>query len=50
MVPMAIPSFGGMCIVVVTMFTVPTLYCAVQEWKLKLGIKGPRFAEHADAT
>jgi len=47
MVPMAIPSFGGMCIVIMTMFTVPVLYCEVQEWKLRLGIKDPRFAEHA---
>ncbi|NOY28974.1 MAG: efflux RND transporter permease subunit [Planctomycetes bacterium] len=44
MVPMAIPSFGGMTIVIITMFIVPTLYCAVQEWKLRLGIDDPRFA------
>jgi len=47
MVPMAIPSFGGMTIVIMTMFIVPTLYCAVQEWKLKHNIDDPRFAEHA---
>jgi Cu(I)/Ag(I) efflux system membrane protein CusA/SilA len=47
MIPMAIPSFGGMTIEIMTMFIVPTLYCAVQEWKLRLGIKDPRFAEHA---
>ncbi len=46
MVPMAIPSFGGMTIVIMTMFTVPVLYCAVQEWKLRLGIDDPRFAAH----
>jgi Cu(I)/Ag(I) efflux system membrane protein CusA/SilA len=46
MVPMAIPSFGGMCFVIMTMFTVPVLYCAVQEWKLRLGIEDPRFAQH----
>jgi len=46
MVPMAIPSFGGMTIVIMTMFIVPTLYCAVQEWKLRWGIKDPRFAAH----
>jgi Cu(I)/Ag(I) efflux system membrane protein CusA/SilA len=49
MLPMAIPSFGGMCIVIITMFTVPVLYCSVQEWKLWLGIEDPRFAEHAVA-
>ncbi len=35
MVPMAIPSFGGMCLVLITVFTVPVLYCWVQENKLK---------------
>lgn len=31
MVPMAIPSFGGMLIEVVTMLVVPVLYCAIKE-------------------
>jgi Cu(I)/Ag(I) efflux system membrane protein CusA/SilA len=35
MVPMAIPSFGGMTVVLVTVFTVPTLYCLVAELRLK---------------
>lgn len=35
MVPMAIPSFGGMTVVLITMFVVPTLYSAVAEWQLK---------------
>ncbi len=39
MVPMAIPSFGGMVIEIMTMLVVPVLYCSVQEWKLKLGIE-----------
>jgi Cu(I)/Ag(I) efflux system membrane protein CusA/SilA len=47
MVPMAIPSFGGMLIEVMTMLVVPVLYCSVQEWKLRFGIEDPRFAEHA---
>ena len=33
MVPMAIPSFGGMAISVVTILIVPVLYCAVEEIK-----------------
>ncbi len=37
MVPMAVPSFGGMLVVLLTVFTVPVLYCSVQEMKLKLG-------------
>ncbi len=47
MVPMAIPSFGGMLIEIMTMLVVPVLYCSVQEWKLQLGIEDPRFAQHA---
>jgi Cu(I)/Ag(I) efflux system membrane protein CusA/SilA len=35
MVPMAIPSFGGMVFAVMTTFTVPVLYCAIQESRLK---------------
>jgi copper/silver efflux system protein len=34
MVPMAIPTFGGMIIQVMTMFIVPTLYCMWQEGNL----------------
>jgi Cu(I)/Ag(I) efflux system membrane protein CusA/SilA len=36
MVPMAIPSFGGMTIEVLTMLVVPVLYCMVQEIRLKI--------------
>ena len=35
MVPMAIPTFGGMTIAVITILVVPVLYCAIEEWKLK---------------
>ncbi len=35
MVPMAIPTFGGMIIQVITMFVVPVLYCWWQESQLK---------------
>jgi len=35
MVPMAIPAFGGMAAVVISMFVVPTLYCAVKEFALR---------------
>ncbi|OAV45263.1 efflux RND transporter permease subunit [Lewinella sp. 4G2] len=36
MLPMAIPSFGGMALQVVTMFTVPVLWCLREEVILKL--------------
>ena len=35
MVPMAIPSFGGMTVALITVFVVPTLHCLVAELKLK---------------
>ncbi len=35
MLPMAIPSFGGMLLQVVTMFTVPVLWALRAEWRLK---------------
>jgi copper/silver efflux system protein len=48
MVPMAIPSFGGMIIAIMTTLIVPTLYCAVQEWKLKHGVKDVKFTRHEE--
>ncbi|HSW02004.1 MAG TPA: efflux RND transporter permease subunit [Sedimentisphaerales bacterium] len=35
MVPMAIPSFGGMTIEILTMLIVPVLYCWIQEIRLR---------------
>ena len=35
MVPMAIPSFGGMLVVLVSVFLVPVLYCAIKEAALR---------------
>jgi len=35
LVPMAIPSFGGMTIALITVFVVPTLYCLKEEVKLR---------------
>jgi Cu(I)/Ag(I) efflux system membrane protein CusA/SilA len=37
MVPMAIPSFGGMTIELITLYVVPTLYCWIEEMKFKHG-------------
>ncbi len=42
MVPMAIPSFGGMLFQVITMFIVPTLYCAWQEGVVKRQAKSEK--------
>jgi Cu(I)/Ag(I) efflux system membrane protein CusA/SilA len=36
MVPMAIPTFGGMLLEVMTMFVVPVLYCAIAERRLHI--------------
>jgi Cu(I)/Ag(I) efflux system membrane protein CusA/SilA len=35
MQPMAIPSVGGMAVSLITLFIVPCLFCAVEEWKWK---------------
>ena len=35
MVPMAIPSFGGMTVVLITVFLDPVLYCALAEMRVK---------------
>jgi Cu(I)/Ag(I) efflux system membrane protein CusA/SilA len=40
MVPMAIPSFGGMLVVLVSIFVVPVLYSAIEELKLKFKAQG----------
>ncbi len=37
MIPMAIPSFGGMVFAIITVFVVPVLYCWVEEWKFRSG-------------
>ena len=39
MIPMAIPSFGGMLIALITLFVVPVLYSWKQEFQLKRTIK-----------
>jgi Cu(I)/Ag(I) efflux system membrane protein CusA/SilA len=41
MLPMAIPSFGGMSLVLVTMFVVPVLYCSVRELRFRFADAGP---------
>jgi Cu(I)/Ag(I) efflux system membrane protein CusA/SilA len=35
MIPMAIPSFGGMLLVLLSVFVVPVLYCWIEEIKLR---------------
>ena len=37
MVPMAIPSVGGMFLQIITLFVVPVLYAIWKEWQLKRG-------------
>jgi len=45
MVPMAIPSFGGMMVVLVSSFVIPTLYCSLKEIKFKSQIKAKKNKE-----
>ena len=35
MVPMAIPSLGGMFVAIITLFVVPVLYCAMKEFRVR---------------
>ncbi len=39
MVPMALPTFGGMAIDIITIFVVPTIYCLVKEVEFNRGMK-----------
>jgi Cu(I)/Ag(I) efflux system membrane protein CusA/SilA len=39
MMPMAIPSVGGMAISLITLFIVPCVFSAVEEWKWKRAMK-----------
>ncbi|HUX95808.1 MAG TPA: efflux RND transporter permease subunit [Bacteroidales bacterium] len=48
MVPMAIPSFGGMIIQVMTMFVVPVLYSMWQEGKVKRELKKQNVLNHEE--
>mgnify|MGYP001824914792 CR=1 FL=1 len=41
MLPMALPSFGGMLIAVMTMLVVPVLYCWLEELRLRAGASVP---------
>ncbi len=41
MVPMALPSVGGMVIELMTLFVVPVLYCALEEAKLRRRQRSP---------
>lgn len=47
MVPMAIPSVGGMLIAMLSMFIVPVLYCGVKETKIRLGIRDRLFEKQS---
>jgi Cu(I)/Ag(I) efflux system membrane protein CusA/SilA len=38
MAPMALPVFGGMIAGLISLFVVPTCYCALMQWKWRLGL------------
>lgn len=44
MVPMAVPVFGGMLVVLVSLFVVPTCYCGIKQLKWRLGLPDRDFA------
>jgi Cu(I)/Ag(I) efflux system membrane protein CusA/SilA len=39
MVPMALPSVGGMAIELITLFVVPVLYCWVEEMRTRRALR-----------
>ncbi len=43
MTPMALPVFGGMLVALISIFVVPTCYCAIKQTKWKLGLPDPDF-------
>lgn len=45
MTPMALPVFGGMVVALVTILVVPTCYCAIKQWKWRLGLPDQDFAQ-----
>jgi Cu(I)/Ag(I) efflux system membrane protein CusA/SilA len=49
MQPMAIPSVGGMAVQLITLFIVPCLFCAVEEWKWKRARGTPAAADAREA-
>jgi len=49
MVPMAIPSFGGMLVVLISVFAVPVFYCAIKEFKFKIGMHDKELGRTAPA-
>jgi len=50
MVPMAIPTFGGMLIVLITMFVVPVLWASIEEFKQRTKLGGVAAAWLAAGT
>ena len=48
MTPMALPVFGGMTVALVTILIVPTCYCAIKQWKWKLGWPDQDFVPPAE--
>lgn len=49
MTPLALPVFGGMLFVQVSVFVVPTLYCAMEELKLAVAEARQRHGSHPAA-
>jgi Cu(I)/Ag(I) efflux system membrane protein CusA/SilA len=50
MKPMAIPSFGGMTIELITLFVVPCCYCGFKELKMRFGFKDRHFDINPEQT
>ena len=50
MTPMALPVFGGMLVALISIFVVPTCYCAIKQAKWKLGMPDQDFGTSGGMT
>jgi len=50
MTPMALPVFGGMVVALISIFVVPTCYCAIKQMKWRMGLPDTDFEKPATST
>ena len=48
MIPIALPSVGGLTIELLSLFVLPVTYCLLKEWLWRLGIRKGHFLEATD--
>ena len=43
MIPIALPSIGGLTIELLSLFVLPVTYCMMKEWLWRLGVRKGHF-------